>query len=316
MGLNLVMDEEHVAWLKETFDGPLMTSNLKQAAIMEGGFPLRNPKGTALGVYVEKNGKAVALLPGPPKEVLPMLHNELKPHLEKYSGEKLLSKTLCFTGIGESDLELRVKPLIDGQENPTIAPLVKDQFVSLRVTAKTEKEAKNLIEDTENKIREIVGAYVMLSTYEEIDFDLYVGDLLLKSGTSIALAESITAGGISSALVKTKGISKAMKEAIVCYTNESKVARVGIDQDLVDRYGAVSEEVTTALAKKIKSEAKTDLGFAITGYADGDFAGRIHVAIDGNKGLRTKEFSTGGDRGHILGRAKFYGLNFLREYLT
>lgn len=320
LGKKLVKDPYHEKKLKEQFDKRLQTNNLKQANIIEGSVPLLNPNGTAPGIYLEENGKTIILFPGPPKELVPMLRNEAAKYLRKKQDHILLSKVMAFTGIGESDLELRIKDLLDHQSNPTIAPLAKENFVTLRIaaSAETEEEARNLVEETDLKIREVVGDYLIYSSYEEMDMDSYVGKLLLQSGKTVSLAESITGGNVAAALIKTPGMSQCLIESVVCYTETSKINTLGVKKELIDEYTAVSAEVTKALAGNIRLKNQTDLGIAITGYAgpnDGENNGKIFVGISTATGLNIKEFRATGNREKVLGRAVFYALNMIRETL-
>lgn len=156
-GREMVTTEEQLTILKNRFAalGHGMTeNNLKQAAMPEGATVLPNPNGTAPGLIVEGDGKIAVLMPGPPKEMQPMMENSVIPYLMEKSGQILLSRTLHVFGVGESTVEYLLKDLMTGSRNPTLAPYAKMGEVTLRITAKAkdEAEANALIDPMEAKV--------------------------------------------------------------------------------------------------------------------------------------------------------------------
>lgn len=162
--LKLPMEEnaEELQHIKEYFkkiNRTMTDNNRKQALIPKGAVILKNGFGTAPGILAENNGKFLALLPGPPREMRPMFDNELAPILKKYTGKTLVSRTIHIFNVGESSVESKLKDLMNSLENPTLAPYAKDGEVLLRVTASAESTEKGyeMIEPVIEKVREIIG---------------------------------------------------------------------------------------------------------------------------------------------------------------
>ena len=159
-GENLVLDEKALAQIEKFFKriGREMTeNNVKQAMVPEkNGVVLYNENGTAPGIIIEKDGKMIVMLPGPPKETVPMFLNQVKPYLAKKQEATFVSRILRVAGVGESAMETAVKDMIDAQTNPTIAPYAKDGESILRITAraKDEEEANRLIDPVAAALRE------------------------------------------------------------------------------------------------------------------------------------------------------------------
>lgn len=298
---------------------PIVTSNKKQAMLPKGCVVFPNNNGTAPGLYLEVNGKMMILLPGPPSELEPMFLEQAVPFLRKKTNSVLVSKVLKVAGIGESMVEQMVKPLIDEQDNPTIAPYAKLAEVWLRVTASapSEEEAKKMIEPVSLKLRDILGDAI----YGEDDdtFESVICQLLKERGFKLALAESCTGGMITSKLVNHPGISEVLHEAVICYSNESKTERLGVDAQLIKKYGAVSAEVVAAMAEGAAKSTDNCVGLSTTGVA-GPGGGTpdkpvgmvfLGLHIPG-KGNFTKELTLTGKRERIRTRAVVSALDFLR----
>ena len=162
--LKLPMEEnaEELQHIKEYFkkiNRTMTDNNRKQALIPKGAVILKNGFGTAPGILAENNGKFLALLPGPPREMRPMFDNELAPILKKYTGKTLVSRTIHIFNVGESSVESKLKDLMNSLENPTLAPYAKDGEVLLRVTAAAESTEKGyeMIEPVIEKVRETIA---------------------------------------------------------------------------------------------------------------------------------------------------------------
>ena len=198
LGLPMEENAEELHHIKEYFqkiNRTMTDNNRKQALIPKGAVILKNGFGTAPGILAENNGKFLALLPGPPREMRPMFDNELAPILKKYTGKTLVSRTIHIFNVGESSVESKLKDLMNSLENPTLAPYAKDGEVLLRVTAAAESTEKGyeMIEPVIEKVREIIG--------NEYIYGIDVGNLqtalvkaLHEKNLKIATAESITGG--------------------------------------------------------------------------------------------------------------------------
>ena len=245
-GERLILDERALGRIRKYFDrtGRVMTeNNVKQAMVPEkNGIVLYNDNGTAPGIIMEKNGKMIVMLPGPPRETIPMFQNQVKPYLTKKQEFTFVSRILRVAEVGESAMEERVKDIIDVQTNPTIAPYAKDGEAILRITAKArdEEEANRLIDPVAAALKERLGDAVYGEG--ETDLETVVAEQLLQKQLTLAVAESCTGGMIASKLVEYPGISAALVEGCVTYSNEAKMHRLGVKAETLEKYGAVSEE--------------------------------------------------------------------------
>lgn len=305
---NLILDEETLRSVEEYFSRrklPLTEGIKKQALIIEGAKALKNDYGTAPGIYFEENGKVLIMMPGPPKEMIPLFENRVVPILLRYTDNILMSKVLRIAGIGESFVEDRIKDLIEDQTNPTIAPYVKDGEVTLRITAKAkdEREAIELIEPLVKEINERLEGYV----YGEGDTSLeeVLGNLLLKHNLKIAVAESCTGGMITSRLVNFPGISASLLEGLVTYSNESKMKRLNVSEETLKSFGAVSKECAIEMARGAALTSNSDIGISSTGIAgplggtEQKPVGLVYLGLYFNDKEKYKELRLSGDRQRI-----------------
>lgn len=293
-------------------------NNKKQAYFPKDCIILNNSNGTAPGAILKKENKMIIVLPGPPKEMIPMFNNELKKHLENLTDYKLISRTLRFFGIGESELEDKLSDIINNQTNPTIAPYAKEGEVTLRITAKsyTKDDADNLIDEVENKIKTLVGKY--LYGYGETTLEETVAKLLVEKNLTIAVSESCTGGMVSSTLIDYPGISQVFMEGCVTYSNEAKMSRLGVKKETLDNFGAVSTETAIEMAKGVAMNLKTNVGLSTTGIAGpgGGTAekpvGLVYIGLYINGKTKVKKLNLAGSREKIRVKATKEALNFLR----
>lgn len=293
-------------------------NNKKQAYFPKDCIILNNSNGTAPGAILKKENKMIIVLPGPPKEMIPMFNNELKKHLENLTDYKLISRTLRFFGIGESELEDKLSDIINNQTNPTIAPYAKEGEVTLRITAKsyTKDDADNLIDEVENKIKTLVGKY--LYGYGETTLEETVSKLLVEKNLTIAVSESCTGGMVSSTLIDYPGISQVFMEGCVTYSNEAKMSRLGVKKETLDNFGAVSTETAIEMAKGVAMNLKTNVGLSTTGIAGPGGGttekpvGLVYIGLYINGKTKVKKLNLAGSREKIRVKATKEALNFLR----
>ena len=324
-GEELVLDEKALAQIQKFFDriGRTMTDNNRKQAMVpkEHGIVLYNDNGTAPGIIMEKDGKIAIMMPGPPKETVPMFENQVKPYLQKKQEYTFISEILRVAGIGESAMETMVKDIIDKQTNPTIAPYAKDGESILRVTAKAknEAEARRMIAPVKAQLRERLGNAVYAEG--ETNLQTVVAEMLLKQGKTIAVAESCTGGMIVSELVEYPGISQALVEGCVTYSNGAKMHRLGVKKETLDNCTAVSKETAAEMAEGIAKSSGADIGLSTTGIAgpDGDSeeqpVGLVYIGLHYNGKTTVKEYHYAGKRNKIRQRATYQALNFLRKAL-
>ncbi len=324
-GEELVLDERALGHIEKFFAriGRTMTkNNIKQAMVpKEHGIVLYNDNGTAPGIIMEKDSKMIAMLPGPPKETIPMFENQVKPYLLQKQECTFVSEILRVASIGESAMETMVKDLIDAQTNPTIAPYAKNGESILRITAKakTTEEAQALILPVKAALKERLGNAVYAEG--ETDMQSVVAELLLKQKKTIAIAESCTGGMITSRLVEYPGISNVLLEGCITYSNEAKMHRLGVKAETLEKYTAVSEQTAAEMAEGVAKTSGADVGIATTGIAGPDGGteehpvGVVYIGIYIHGKTTVSKYQYTGKRNKIRERATMNAMNLLREAL-
>ena len=259
----------HVDEMFKRFGRKPTPSNYKQALFPEGSKLVPNPLGTAMGALLELDGALVATFPGVPGEMKRMFEETLEPLIKERSDGSIVSRTLWFTGIGESALAEKVQDLLDAS-NPTVAPLAGQGKVRLRVTARaaTPKEAEKKIVPVADKILSRLEDYYFGENDETLEGA--VGTLLTEKGVTLALAESCTGGLLAKRLTDRAGSSAYFMEGLVTYSNEAKERLLGVPHELLVEHGAVSEPVARAMAEGARRGAGTDYGLSVTGVAGPD----------------------------------------------
>lgn len=301
-------------------------NNKKQAMIPEGAIVLENYCGTAPGIIIEENNKRIVLMPGPPREMRDMFEKSVKPYLEKFSNKQFISKYVRFYGIGESLLETKIKDIMDNQTNPTLALYAKTGEVLLRITASgdNKEECEDLIRKQLDEIENRVGEYIYLVGDEDIsstqtEMNTVVANLLIENKFTIAIAESLTGGKISSMLVEKSGISEAFLEGIVCYSNKSKINTLGVREETLAKFGAVSEEVAKEMALGAAKRLGADFAVATTGIAGPNSdetdkpVGLAYIGIYAQGDISVRECLFTGDRELIRYRTSVEALEEVRR---
>lgn len=319
----LVHDEQALNRIVSYFEkrGIKMTdNNRKQALVIEGSHVLPNDHGMAPGMVIEHKGKYVMMLPGPPRELYPMFTTYGLPHLLSLIRDQYVvhSKVLRFFGIGESALEEELIDLIDGQSNPTIAPLAKEGEVTIRLTAKAKSvaEAEEMIRSVEHEINRRVGEFIY--GYNDDSLESVLVRQLTERGETVAFAESITGGLVSHLVTSIPGSSAALKGSIVCYTNEVKESLLAVPQDVLVSAGAVSEETARILAEQVRVRLGSTYGISITGEA-GPIAsedkpvGLVYIGATDGMHTEIKTFRLSGRRPAIQLRAAKYAIFTMLE---
>jgi competence/damage-inducible protein CinA-like protein len=259
----------HVDEMFKRFGRTPTQSNYKQALFPEGSELIPNPAGTAMGAMLELDGTLVATFPGVPGEMKGMFEETLEPLIKERSEGSILSRTLWFTGIGESALAEKVQDLLDAND-PTVAPLAGQGKVRLRITtrAATTEEAQEKIAPVADEILSRLGDYYFGEDDETLESA--IGKLLTGRGETLALAESCTGGLLAKRLTDRAGSSAFFTEGLITYSNEAKERLLGVPHELLVEHGAVSEPVAKAMAEGVRKTAGTDYGLSVTGVAGPD----------------------------------------------
>lgn len=324
MNRKLVLDQESLDKMKAFFarlNRQMTDNNIKQAYLPENSIIIRNRNGTAPGCIIENDGKTIIMLPGPPSEMRPMFDETVLPYFFEKSQYRLESKFLRIFGIGESAMEDMILDLIDKQTNPTIAPYAKDGEVTLRITARYPKNelGKDIIKPVEEEIRRRLGDAVYSSDNKNLEE--VAAEMLLSANTTISLAESCTGGLVASKLTDIPGISKVFDRGLVTYSNRAKAESLGVKQETLDRYGAVSSETAVEMAEGIRRVAGTHIGLSITGIAGPDGGtpekpvGLVYVALASETGVECKKLNLWGNRSRIRNVTALHAFDMVRRYL-
>src|ERR687893_2568408 len=283
----------HVDEMFRRFGRKPTPSNYKQAIFPEGSTLIPNPVGTAMGAMLELEGALVATFPGVPGEMRRMFEDTLEPLIRERSEGAIVSRTLWFTGIGESALAEQVQDLLDASD-PTVAPLAGQGKVRLRVTSRadTPEEAEKKINPVADEILARLGEYYFGEDDETLEGAL--GKLLKERGATLALAESCTGGLLAKRLTDGAGASAYFVEGLVTYSNESKERLLRVPNHLLVQHGAVSEPVAGAMAEGIRKVVRTDYGLSVTGVAGPDGGseekpvGLVFVGVSDEQGTQVE----------------------------
>ena len=258
--------EAHLRNFFEGRGGRMPEQNIKQATIVPSGESIPNPRGTAPGWWVEKDGAMIVAMPGPPAEMTGMWSNAVAPRLAERSPDSvLISRTLKTTGLGESALDEALGELRSG-EDPTMGVYHKADGVHVRLASKAPDEAtaRRRIEPVEAAIRDLLGDNIWGA--DEDTFEEAVGRLLDSRGLSIAVMESCTGGLLASTITDVPGASRIFRGGLVTYTAEAKI-QYGVDADVIEAHGVVSNETASAMAAAVRKQFDADIGVGITGVA-------------------------------------------------
>lgn len=304
------------------YQRPMADVNLKQADVIAGATVMRNARGSAPGQRVEAGATMIALLPGPPSEMLPMFEEQVAPVLvARVSGRVLRTRILKIASMSESDVEQAVAPVYKTFTNPRTTILGAPGQVELHLTAEgaSEAEAADRIEALASGIRAALPGRIFGEDGRELHE--VVADLLVERGLRLTLAESCTGGLLAARLTEVPGSSRFLESCYVSYANTAKVQQLGIDPALLAGMGAVSEAVARAMAAGARKEARADLSVAITGIAGPGGGtpekpvGLVYIALDGAAGTRVRRCFFAGDRGRIRVQSVQAALEMVRRGL-
>lgn len=271
-GDTLELDEQELASIRTFFEKrgtPMGENNIKQAMMPHNGAKLPNPNGTAPGAMFRQDGKYAFLMPGPPSEMRPMFLNEVRPYLEKMQDGTIHSITLRVFGIGESDLENRIHPLLEG-ENPTAALYAKTGEVAVRITAraKTAQQAETMCKGLAEVIRQELGDLVYSDDGGSLEETLVA--VLARKGETLATAESCTGGFLSKRITDVAGASAVFGFGACTYSNQMKQKLLGVSAQTLEKHGAISSQTAAEMAFGVAAFAGADYGVGITGVAGPD----------------------------------------------
>ena len=299
--------------------------NEDQALVPRSCTVIQNHHGTAPGFLFERDGRYLIAMPGVPFEMKAMMESSILPFfVSKASGLVIQHRTLKTTGIGESFLAEQigdVNSLFAPDDGVTLAFLPGPTGTRLRITVRAgnTEEASRRIEAIERQIRTSVGKYVYGADDEELE--QVVGRLLVERHMTLAVAESCTGGLIADRITNVAGSSAYFERSFVTYSNESKLADLGVPASLVLQHGAVSSEVAEAMAHCVRTKSNSDIGLSTTGIAGPSGGsqekpvGLVWVGYSDRSGSLALRSNFGDDRRRTKERAAQAALELLRRKL-
>lgn len=323
-GKEMFLHEPTVQKIKKYFSSKgieMAQNNLKQAMLPKDCVIFPNDNGTAPGMAIEKDGVHILVLPGPPRELKPMFQNCAVPYLMQFSDRIIVSHNIRTFGIGESSMAERVNDLFDAQ-NPTVAPYAKDGEALLRVTAmaKTKEDAESLCEPIIEEIKKRLDAYVYGVDYNCIE-EAAVG-MLKEHHLKVATAESCTGGLIAKRITDVPGASEVFECGIISYANGIKHKVLGVSEDDLNKYGAVSEPVAKQMAQGALKVSGADIAVSVTGIAgpDSDSTGKpvglVYIGLADKENVWVREIRTSRrDRSYNRYVSASNALDMIRLYI-
>ena len=332
LGRPLSEDEAITSQLRARFAArgftmPMPEINRRQAMVPQGAQVLENTRGSAPGLWIEDDEGLTLLLPGPPRELKPMLTALVEGQLgARLTGASIVRRVIRVAGRIESHVDEALAPLYrkwEASRVPISATILAalgqiELHLSVRTTSRDEAEAA--LGRAAAQVVELLGADVF--TTEGLALEQVVGDLLAARELRIALAESCTGGLITSRLTDVPGSSRYVDQSVVVYSNESKTALAGVPASLLAKHGAVSEEVAVAMAEGIRSRAAVDVGVGVTGIAgpgggspDKPVGTVAIAAARGGSTTRARVFRFIGEREQIKFQASQAALDMVRRLL-
>ena len=297
-------------------------NNRKQAMFAEGAVILPNGCGTAPGCMIEKDGKIVVQLPGPPHEMAEMFDRQVYDRLAERTGGCIASRYIRIYGLGESQVAQMCAEWIEADGEVTVAPYCSLGECQLRVTARGESEQAAL-----EKVLPVVQAITALlggSVYAVLptasgSMEEIAGQALTEKNLTVATAESCTGGLVAAKLVNYPGISAALHEAHVTYANEAKIKYCGVKKETLEQYGAVSEQTAREMAQGLRERSGADIAVSTTGIAGPSGGtkdkpvGLVYVGCADAHGVRVEKLTLTGSRERIRNLAALRALDMIRR---
>jgi nicotinamide-nucleotide amidase len=325
----LVEDEMMTAKIRARFQGrglEMPEINRRQAMVPAGARVLPNVNGTAPGLWIEHGDRVVLLLPGPPRELKPMMSSVAEGLLrDRAGGMSLVRRVIKITGRSESHTEEMVQPLYaewSRAEVPIAATILASLGqIELHLSAccAVRPDAEAALDRAVEQVRNVMGLHVYSTDgrgLEEV-----VGAILAERKLTIAVGESCTGGLIASRLTDVPGSSRYVERGVVAYSNAAKTELLGVPDEMLKAHGAVSEAVATAMADGIRSRSRVDIGIGVTGIAgpDGGTAekpvGMVCIAASAAAGTRIRTFRFVGGREMVKFQASQAALDMVRRIL-
>ncbi len=323
---NLVLDQRSLDNIERLFTSRnyrMTELNRKQAEVPACCDPLLNENGTAPGMLFRQNGKLYVSMPGVPFEMKAIMSTHVIPLLKPLTGNIIIHKTILTTGVGESFLADKIEDWENAlPSNLKLAYLPQPGIVRLRISASGD-HAENLrkqVDEQADMLRSIIDDYIFGE--DEDTLEGIVAGLLNYYGLKLSLAESCTGGYIAHLITSMPGSSSFFKGGVVSYANEIKTEALGVHPDILQTFGAVSEETVRAMAEGACVKLSTECSVAVSGIAGPDGGtpdkpvGTVWIAVKTPySGTVSKKFTFGNKRDINIRRSALAALDMLRRQL-
>jgi nicotinamide-nucleotide amidase len=322
-----ITDRMRARFAARGYQGPMPEINRRQALVPAGAVVLENSRGSAPGLWLEEGDSVVLLLPGPPRELRPMLEALVEgPLRDRAAGAPLIRRVLKIAGRIESQTDELLQPLYREWEHATprisatILAALGQIELHLSARAPSAEITGAALEAAVRQVCDVLGEDVFSRRGEPME--AVVGDLLVSRGYRIALAESCTGGLVTSRLTDVPGSSRYVERAVVVYANEAKVDLLGVPPALIDAHGAVSEPVAVAMADGVRARAAVDVGIGVTGIAGPGGGtpekpvGTVAIAAVIGATTRARTFRFHGEREQVKFQASQAALDMVRRMLS
>jgi len=314
--------EDHLRERFRSWGREMPDINKRQAYIIEGANILPNPNGSAVGMYLDFEGKHIAIFPGPPREMQPMFENHVFDRLKVAAGDVIVTRrVLKISGMGESAVDEAIAPIYVTYPDVQTSILFNKSEVEAHLWLRSDDaiQAEATLEEIAQKIVGKLGTAVFSIKGESMEE--VVGWLLKERHETLSVAESCTGGLIGSRLTDVPGSSAYFIEGVVSYSNDAKVRSLNVQEATLQEFGAVSAETARAMAEGMRAAAKTDHSISVTGIAGPDGGsdekpvGTVFIGYANAIASRTMKIILPGDRYLIRWRASQAALDYLRRQL-
>jgi len=327
VGLSLEQDEDAAEWIRQRLilrGIPLEDYILRQTFVPTGSIIMHNRAGTAPGFIVPKSERrpCIVALPGPPREMRPMVEQYVVPFLcEHFPVAEFVRTVMIHTaGVPESYLNTTLKDMFTSDPRVSLALLASVGMVNIRFTVREDSEEKlhKLCEEVRNKILERLDSEDVYG-FDGTLLEEAVGELLIEKKYHVACAESCTGGLLSMRLTNVSGSSDYITENYVTYSKEAKKKLLGLKAETLEKHGAVSPETAYEMAAGVRRIAKSDIGIGITGIAgptggsEEKPVGLVFFGLATKRGVRTFKRLFQGNRYENRFWATDFALDLIRR---
>lgn len=327
-GLSLYSDESVLQNIKDRFDRMNLKwteNNAKQSLFPEGAETIPNPVGTAWGFLLKRDGRLIVVMPGVPSEARKMLTGEVIPIFRREFQEAVLhveSRTIKLSGITEARVDQALSDIDFNRLDVTVGfyPNFPEIQVVLTARCATEQEAREKVLRAETLVTGRLHGHIF--AYDQETLEGLVAGLLTEKNLTLAVAESCTGGLIADRLTDIPGSSAFFERGVVVYSNRSKTDILGVPEEVIEKFGAVSEQVAVLMAEGVRRIGKTDLGLAVTGIAgptggtEEKPVGTVFIAFADGRNTRCRHYSFRWDRRRNKTISSQAALMMLKKYLT